>query len=153
MKKIFLLFLTTLFLSNLFAQIRVKNSVHLPIYFSYGYFESGDKKGFYTRGWWKIVPNETITIDVPISISTHPIFYYSFISDNGNFKTKSLTKGEKNYMMLVDPKNAFFIVNADMKYVQERNPNYVGRYFTQRTLTVDELSEESFFINIIYDDL
>jgi hypothetical protein len=152
MKKITLFFLFCLFLSKSFAQIRVKSSVHLPIYFSYGYFQNGDKKGIYTKGWWKIVPNETITINVPISFQ-NPIFFYSYISDNGKFQTKSTTKGIENDVLLVDPNNHFSIVNAHMQYVIERNPNYVWRYFTKRVLTVEEVSDETFNINITYDDL
>ena len=155
MKKLFISFLLSIIINISYSQIRVENTIHLPIFFSYGYYESADtdNKGFYTKGWWKILPNETITINVPFSFITHPTIYYTFNSDKGNFRTKEQTDGKNNFLLLVDPVNPFFIRNAHMNYVKDNNPNYEYRYFNTKNLTLSQAQQQTCNIIISYNDL
>jgi len=125
MKKIYrLLVLFILMNSNVYSQMTFENKYYeFPIEISYGYYQrSPTFEGFITQGWYKLIPGQKIDMPFPFAGNNGTVFYtinptdgYKMVHSDGN--------------LLVDPTNAFNIINADKLYMKRENPTYEFRKF------------------------
>jgi hypothetical protein len=149
MKK--LLFFTALLLASIttFSQLKVKNKIHLPIYFSYGYYESTDNwEGFKTSGWFKVEPNETLDVSIPFKPSGGSTLWYHFQSSNPKMR---INIGTMN--LLVNKIDAFDIKNAHLPYKKDENKNYEFRAFKRKSFVSTDILDGYYKIDITYDDI
>ena len=149
MKKIFSLAVLLLACITTFSQLKVKNKIHLPIYFCYGYYEStSDWEGFKTAGWFKVEPNETFNVGIPFKPKGGTVLYYHFQASNPKMRINIGT-----LKLLVDKIDAFEIKNAHLPYKKDENKNYEFRAFKQKSFFSTDILDGYYKIDITYDDI
>ena len=118
----FALIVTTI--ATAYCQLNFKNTTAQPIYIAVAYQNrNGDFDGYYSIGWYKVVPNETIEI-LPGVLVSRNYYYYAYAED-----MSSVWEGGGDYPFLVNPNDAFKIKNANQQYVQNEKPFYVWKNF------------------------
>lgn len=144
MKKLFLLLIITLAINcKSFAQIYFNNKYTEPVWVCIGYYSDGNNfKGWVSKGWFKIEPNETKMVLDYNPLSRY--LYYYAQTQNG------IKKFEGSQSFLVDPINSFLIKNADMKYVKTNNPNFKWHSFRQVDKGLKDLAKLKYTISFSY---
>ncbi len=125
MKKTILSFAVIVAIMNTaYCQLSIKNTTAQPIYISVAYQnKGGDFNGYYSIGWYKIVPNETQEI-LPGVLLSRNYYYYAYAED-----MSLVWEGGGDYPFLVNPADAFKIKNANQQYVQDERPAYAWKNF------------------------
>lgn len=144
-------FLIVLLLASVtaFSQLKVKNKIHLPIYFSYGYYErTDDWKGVKTEGWYKAEPNETIIVPLAFELKGGKVLYYHFKASNPKMR---INIGKVD--LLVDKINSFEIKNAHLFYKKNENKNYEFRAFKEKSIYSTDIRDGYYKLDITYDDI
>lgn len=109
------------------VNVHLQNNLQKPVMVSIAYSSvSKEFKGWYTVGWFKVEPGETI--DTKINVDDgETIFFYGETNSDG--KGEYLYFGGK-YNFLVSPfEKKFRIKNSNMKYVKEDNVLYTWKGF------------------------
>ncbi len=117
------------------AQIYFQNNYDKPVWVAIGYYmSSSDYKGWVTSGWHKVEPGDKKEV-LGYDPEDENIYYYA--------QTKGgAQKFEGQYSLLVDPKDAFTVKNADKPYVKDENPSFQWYKFRQ----IDKGSFDAFKI-------
>ena len=118
----FALIITTIVSAR--CQLKITNTTSQPINVAVAYQnKTGDFNGYYSVGWYNILPGETKETLSGILISRN-YYYYAETED------MSLAwEGNGEYTFLVDPTNGFNIKNANQQYVQDQTPSYAWEKF------------------------
>lgn len=107
------------------TQVYFKNNYNEPVWVTLGYYiDTKSYKGWVTKGWFKIAPGEKTEI-LSYNTTTQYLYYYAE-TRNSNRKFAG------NTTFLVNPKNQFYIKNADKEYVKKENPIY--KWYKFRTV-------------------
>jgi len=128
MKKIKTISLTILFIFGAIiskAQVYFHNNYSEPVLVAIAYYSSSsDFKGYYSSGFYRVDPNDKVTLLQGGLGLYSPVYYYV-----KTVSGKTFDGGTTSF--LVDPNNAFTIKNANEQYVQTENPTYQWYSFRQ----------------------
>ncbi len=130
-----LLIISIFFISTIStrAQLLFHNNTSTPVFVCYAKYNfttlTTNTGNWYTIGWFKVDPNDRVTLDDHLGSSTTGYYYaYQYDANSPGGIKKEYTG---NTGFLVDPKNSFSIKNANLQYVKDANPSYVWKSFRE----------------------
>lgn len=111
MKQFAILLFVTLFTLSAYSQVKITNDTEEPITVAIAYYvNTRSYSGLVSRGWWNIIPGETITVGSFLKDGDNTYYIHAHSTDNEK-------KWGTEVYLAVNETYAFEIENCDKAYV------------------------------------
>ncbi|NBX39257.1 MAG: DUF1036 domain-containing protein [Flavobacteriia bacterium] len=141
MNKIVFFTLLSFIALGLNAQVHLTNKSSKPIYVALAYYRSSENyNGWFSEGWWRIIPGETKVLGNFIHDGDNTYYIHAHSEDNSKSWGNDVN-------LAVNAQDAFEILNCDKSYVLE-DGLYTTKKFTKHSVHIGLLDVYEAYLSL-----